>query len=160
MDFRVGEYTYRQTSKINAKQQMKIIRKISPLLATGFGELAPLLVQLKKDGIGNLAELSLTKLGQIATPVARALAELPDEDSDFIISACLSVVERRKDGEIGWFRVWSPEAGQSMFADINDDFSIMLRVALGVFQETFTGFLPAGLSSLIGASPGVSHSIQ
>lgn len=159
MEFRIGDCVYRQTSKINAKTQLKIISKISPLLASGFGELAPLLVQLKREGVASLAEMSLSHLGQIATPVARELANMPDEDRDFIIGACIATVERKRDGEIGWAKVWSADAGRAMFDDVNDDFTVMLRITLGVFQETFSSFLPTGLSGLIGANRG-SASIQ
>ena len=151
MEFHIGDCTYRQTSKINGKTQMKILAKISPLLASGFGELAPLLVSLKRDGVRNIAEVSLMQLGQIATPVARELAKMPDEDRDYIINACLSTVSRKRDGEIGWAAIWSSDANRAMFNDINNDFSLMLRIALGVFQETFGPFLPASLSNLTGA---------
>jgi hypothetical protein len=160
MEFRVGDCVYRQTSRINAFDQIEIIAKISPLLASGFGELAPLLVQMRQQGVGNLAETSLEQLGHIATPVARELAKMSAGDRRFIIGTCLATVERKRDGEIGWAKVWSADAGRSMFDDINNDFTVMLRIALGVFQETFGGFLPAGLSSLTGANPAASHSIQ
>lgn len=139
---------------------MAIISRISPLLASGFGELAPLLVDMRRNGIGNLAEISLAQLGAIATPVARELARMSDADRKFIIGVCLATVDRKRDGEHGWAKVWSSEAGISMFDDINNDFSVMLRIALGVFQETFSGFLPASLSNSNGANLAASNSIQ
>jgi hypothetical protein len=160
MEFRVNDCTYRQTARIDAFTQMAIISKISPLLASGFGELAPLLAQMRSEGVGNLATVSLDKLGQIVTPVARELAKMSDSDRKFIIGSLLSSVSRKRDGEVGWSKVWSVEADRSMHDDINNDLTVMLRIALGVFQETFAGFMPAGLSSSTGSSPAATRSIQ
>lgn len=160
MDFRVNDCTYRMTSRLNAKTQFSILQKISPLLASGFGQLAPLLIQLKQEGVANVAEMTLAQLSQIATPVARELAAMSDADRDYILGTLLSVVERKRDGEIGWAKVWSPEVGRSMFDDVNNDFTVMLRIALGVFQETFSAFLPASLSNLTGSKVAALRSIQ
>jgi len=160
MEFRIGDCAYRQTSRINAFDQMAIIAKISPLLASGFGELAPLIMKMRKDGLTSLEDMAIDKLGEIATPIATQLAKMSEPDRRFIIGACLGTVERKRDGEVGWAKIWSQEAGRAMFDDINFDFTLMLRIALGVFQETFAGFLPASLSSLIGAKPAPSRSIQ
>jgi hypothetical protein len=154
VEFRIGNCVYRQTSKINAKDQLKIIKKISPLLASGFGEILPLIAALKKTGVGNAAELTMLQIGEMSKPVARELAAMPDADSDYIIAACLNTLVRRKDGEDAWVKIWVPEAGRAAFDDINDDFTVMVRIALGVFAGTFQSFLPAGLSRLIAGNQG------
>jgi hypothetical protein len=81
-------------------------------------------------------------------------------DRKYILGTCLATVERKRDGEVGWAKIWNADAGRAMYDDINYDFLLMLRIALGVFQETFARFLPASLSALIGASPESAHSIQ
>lgn len=160
MDFRVGDYTYHQMTKIDALTQWDMIAIVSPLLATGVGKLVPILAQMRQQGITNIAEASMDQLSEVATPVARELARMSRADRHFLISTCLMTLERKKDGEAGWAKVWSVEAGRSMFDDINNDFSIMIRVALGVFQGTFQSFLPSGLLRSTATKPIDSRSLQ
>jgi hypothetical protein len=148
----IGGATYRVARKMDAFKQMSVASKIMPLLASGIGELAPLWAELKRGGIGGMASLPLDRLGQIITPVSREIAKMSDEDRRMIVSTCLDIVDRKDDGKEGWARVWSAEANRSMFEEINNDFSLMIRIVALALQETFASFLPASLSGLLGGA--------
>jgi len=151
MEFRIGEFTYK-ARRMDAFTQMSVISRLSPLLASGFGEIIPLMHKLREEGIANIADMPLDRLGAIATPVARELAKMSDDDRKFIISACLDLCDRKPDGDERWAKVWNPQAGRAMFDDINNDVSILLRIVLGVLQGTCESFLPASLSGSLGGA--------
>ena len=150
MEIRIGDSSYRIARRMNAYVQFDILSRISPLLASGFGEIVPLFMELKRLGITNIAEMDVSRLAAIATPISRELSKMTDADRRFIIGTCLACVDRKKDNEQGWARVWNDAAGVSMFDDINNDAFMVIRIALGVLQETFKGFFPASLSALTG----------
>lgn len=144
--------TYRVARKMDVFKQMAVASKISPLLAAGLGELAPLLADMKREGIANLASMPLDKLGQIITPVSRELAKMSDEDRRMIIGSCLDLVDRKEDGKEGWARVWSADANRAMYEELNSDLTVMLRVVALALQEVFATFLPGSLSALRGGA--------
>lgn len=139
--------TYKVTRKMDAFKQMAVVSKVSPLLASGVGELAPLIVELRREGMSVMSEMSLDKLGQIITPVSRELAKMTDDDRRLIIGSCLDLVDRKDDGKEGWARIWSADANRSMFEEINSDMTMMLRIVFFVVVEVFGGFFPASLSA-------------
>ena len=148
-EFRVAECIY-SVRNMDAFTQMALVSKISPLLASGFGEAIPIIVALRKSGVSNLADMPLEKLASIATPVARELSKMTDEDRNFIVGTCLDLCDRRRDGEQSFVKVWNHGAHRAMFDDINNDLSLMIRIVIGVLQVTFSSFFP---ESLFG-SPG------
>ena len=158
-DFRVGSSTYRVGRPMDAFTQLAVIARVSPLFASGFGEIIPLVISLRQQGINNIADAPLEKLSSVATPVARELAKMPDADRQFVLSSCLDLCERQEDGKQVWSKVWSSSAGRSMHQDINDDLGLMLRITLGVFQGTFSSFFPESLFNMFGqAKPKISKS--
>jgi hypothetical protein len=148
----IGGATYRVVRKMHALQQMAVAFKLSPLLASGIGELAPILIELRREGVAGLGTFSLDKLGQIITPVSRELAKMSDDDRRMLTGALLSVVDRRDDGKEGWHPIWNAEINRSPYDEINNDFSLMLRIIVLALQETFSNFLPASLFGLLGGA--------
>jgi hypothetical protein len=144
--------SYRVTRKMDAFGQLEVGTKVMPLLASGIGELAPLIIALRNEGL-NLESMPMDRLGQIITPVSRELAKMTADDRRFIIGSCLTTVDRKEDGEgKGWAPVWNVEARRAMFEDVNSDFTVMMRIVAFVLQETFAAFLPASLSGLSGGA--------
>jgi hypothetical protein len=135
---------------MDAFTQMAIFSKVSPLLASGFGEMIPIIVSLRKEGLRNLADMPLEKLSSIITPVSRELAKMTNEDRTFIVGTCLELCDRKRDSEQSFARVWNASASRAMFDDINNDLSLMLRIVIGVLQLTFSSFFPESLSDLLG----------
>jgi hypothetical protein len=152
MEIRIGDSSYTIARPMNAFVQTDVLSKISPLLASGFGELVPLFMELSRLGISNVAEIETAKLIAIATPVTRELSRMTDEDRRFVFAACLTCVDRKREGDKGWAPVWNENARMSMFQDINFDAFLMLRITMGVIQETFTSFFSASLSALSGGA--------
>ena len=138
-EFHIGEYTYRAKS-MDAFTQMSVTAKISPLIASGFAELLPFAVKLRKDGIKNIADLPLKEAAAMLGPVAREMVKMPDEDRRYVISACLSLCERNKDGAQGWEPIWNHAAVISNQSDIQSDMILMLRITIGVIHGTLSNF--------------------
>ena len=138
-EFTVGDYTYR-AKNMDAFVQWSVAAKISPLIASGFAEILPMAVVLRKKGVKNVADLDLKEIAGMAGPIARELAKMPEEDRRFIASACLSLCERQRLGHQGWEPVWNHQAGISPHGDIQSDGVILLRIIAGVIQGTLANF--------------------
>lgn len=131
MDFDIGNHSYRST-KLDAFRQFHVARKLAPVLGT----LAPALSGLAEKGGGLEAIL----------PMARAIADLPQADCDFILKSCLAVVGRQQGGA-GYSPVFNAAADRMMFEDI--EMPEMVQIAVNVIQDNlsrFTGALPSGLT--------------
>ena len=150
MRFEIDGIKY-DSRKMDAFTQMGIVARISPLLASGFGELAPIVLDLKAKG-QSFADIPMERLLEIATPVARELAKLSDEDRLYVVGACLSVCQRQNDNGQGWAPVWNREAKRAMFKDVNENLGTMMKIVLAVLQDNLAPFLPASLSALIGVA--------
>ena len=157
LEFRVEKCTYRVQRPMDAFTQFDLIAKVSPLLASGFGEFVPFFIAMRKEGIAKIGDIPMDRMAKLVGPIARELAKMPTEDRHFVLASCLSICDRKQDGPTFWAPVWNPQAGRSMFDDINNDISVMLRIALAVFQGTFSNFFPASLSGSTGeARPPIS----
>ena len=146
-EFRVGTFTYRARS-MDAFTQMSVAAKISPLVASGFAELLPFALKLAKTGVKNVADLPMKEATAMFAPVARELAKMPEEDRRFVISSCLSLCERQKDGANSWEPIWNHAAHISQQRDIQEDAVIMLRITIGVIHGTLANFSLGDLSDL------------
>lgn len=74
----------------------------------------------------------------LATPsLTKTLAEMKDEDAEYIIRKCLSVVKRHE--KSGWAKVMNG-AGNFQFQDI--DLKAMLTLTTKVIQENIGDFFP------------------
>jgi len=74
--------------------------------------------------------------------VGSALAGMNPDDTDFIINACLVLVEREVPGGAAWAPVMTPQ-GQIMFDDIRTDLAVMMQMVLPVLEANVQGFLSA-----------------
>lgn len=133
---------------LSADVQFTLLRKASPLLASGIGEFLPLYMKLKKEGLGKIEDIPLDRLVELLMPISKNLASLPEDDFRFIMRACLSQCEWFRDGV--WAHIWNAQASISMFEEINDDAMLQLRIVVSVFSWSLTPFFRAGLSALPG----------
>jgi hypothetical protein len=135
-----------RTGKLSAFRQFHLMRKLLPLFS-GMGE--------------SFAEMPgnvITGEGQFwhsLGPVAQAIADMSDQDSEWIIKTCLSVVS------VFNGRSWvalTTEQGDLMFNDI--DMQVMLQLSFQVVQENLGSFFPApqpnGLDGEVQPSASVS----
>jgi len=144
-EFEVDGVQYK-CRNMGAFDQMDILTKLSPLLASGIVELLPLLAIVKELGLASIADLPKEEIIARAPGIARELAKMSSADRHFIVESCLSLCERKVSAD-RWAPVWAVGAGRAMFDDINNDFWVMVRVAFGVLSHTpsFMRFFPAGL---------------
>ncbi|HDR9029892.1 TPA: hypothetical protein QDB14_004114 [Burkholderia vietnamiensis] len=134
-----------QIGRLPAMQQFHVSRRIAPVLSP----LIRAYLELSKS------DVPLTKnLALIATsiePLTEALSRLPDDDAEYVIGACLRIVERHQGA--GWARVWSPTQNVCMFDDI--DVGVMLELTVRVIMENLGPFI-GGLLTSLASSPAAA----
>jgi hypothetical protein len=120
-----------RTGKLNAFKQFHLMRKLLPLFS-GMGESLSQMPATVGSGEG--------QFWHSLSPIAQAVADMSDDDSEWIIKTCLAAVT------VFNGRNWVPVAtptGELMFEDI--DLSQMLQLAFGVIQENLGNFFPGAL---------------
>jgi len=134
-DFEVDGVHYRTKLRLNARQQFHIARRLAPLLAHFPLAVAPVLDNAPQD-----AEAAVQHEAAL-TPFAEALARIPDQDCDYVLDLCMSVVQRSHSGNgqgVTWADIWNPRAGRLMYDDIA--LPAMIRIAYAVLEENLSGF--------------------
>ncbi len=132
MEFSVNGVNYR-CSKLSVFDQLKVSRKLLPVLAGLTSELQSL---RESAAPGQALETLLPK-------IAQSLAGMSDDDCNAILYPCLSVVSRQH--QKGWTPVFSQ--GQMMFDDIN--LVSMLQIVSKVVGDSLGNFfqeLPADVT--------------
>ncbi|TCL04219.1 phage tail assembly chaperone [Sodalis ligni] len=134
MEFELKGKQYR-TSALGVFDQLKVSRKLLPVIADMLGEL--------KNGETSLLD-ALPK-------IAQTIAALKDEDCDAILFPCLAVA-RRKQGN-HWTPVFDPSSDTLMFDDLElmDVLHIVANVvgeSLGNFFHDLPGSVTAAPSPL------------
>ena len=145
-DFEMNGASYR-TRRFPPKMQMKILKRlarIAPALKDAGSVAAKLRSSTKPNPDGKPVEPpSFDQLADALTPVAMALADMPDDDVEFIIDNCLHVTDRK-----------APQAPK--FTPIMQTFGVLmfqpdgelipsLTIAFHVLQDNF--------ASIFGAMP-------
>lgn len=130
MEFEIKGLKYR-AAKLSVFEQLKVSRKLLPLLSGLLGEIK-VLRQLKSG------QITIEEALKVALPViANTLSDLSDDDSNAIIHPCLAVVSR----ETGKSYTAIFTSGQLMFDDI--DLMDMLQIVARVVGDSLGNFLPA-----------------
>lgn len=129
MEFEIKGVNYR-TSKLSVFDQLKVSRKLLPVLAGLLGDFQALKSATQDGDVYKALETALPK-------IAESLADMSEEDTNAIILPCLSVVARQNG------KVWTPVMSQNelMFDDI--DLMSMLQIVGRVVGDSLGNFLPA-----------------
>lgn len=135
IEFEIAGQKYR-AGKLDAFKQFHVSRKISPLLPA----LVPVFLRVTKNG-GVSKDLS--GVAELLTPFADGLAGMTDETAEYIISTCLSVIQR-KNGDV-WAPVWSLSGKCCMFDDV--DMGVMIPLIVRVIQDSLGPFIQGMLTS-------------
>ena len=117
MEFEIKGVKYR-AAKLSVFDQLKVTRKLLPVLAGMMSDFGSIRSRLPADG-------------KIDT----------EDDTDAIIHPCLAVVSRRHMD--GWVPVFTQ--GELMFDDI--DLLVMLHLVARVVADSLGNFLPTPLTS-------------
>lgn len=134
-DYRIG--------KLNVIQQFNVAKRLAPVLAGLAGT-------IQKAGpirtAGDAAKMmETTNLEDLITPITTAVSSLTDEQSDYVINTCMSVVHVRQ-GEANmqgssWASAWNKASNSPMFTYI--ELPEMLQLVVAVITENMAGFMPA-----------------
>lgn len=122
LDVEINGFNFR-VGKLNAMVQLHVARRVLPIMGA--------LVGLMQSGAAEAitAENALPAM-------AEQIAGMPDADVDYVVQACLRVVQREND-KGGWSAVMTP-SGQLMFEEI--DMMVMLQLVGAVVKENLGGF--------------------
>ena len=144
LEFQVGQDHYR-ARRMTAFQQFHVARRLAPviseLLTTG-SALAELAAAGTQEGEAP-PEVDATKL---IVPFADALSRVSDADCNYVLGACLAMVQRQQGGNGSgpavWSDVWNDRAKKIMFEDV-DVLTPMMEIVVQVLQDNLTGFFGA-----------------
>lgn len=136
MDFEIKGITYR-TSKLSVFDQLKVTRKLLPVIAGIMPDIQSIKGALPKDGEKADPEAVYKVLEKALPKIAETLADMSEEDTNAIIFPCLSVIARKN------VNVWAPVMNSDtlMFDDIN--LMDMLQMVGRVVGDSLGNFLPA-----------------
>ena len=137
LEFDVADQHYR-SGRLDAFRQLHIARKLAPLIA----KLSP-----------QAANPDANDFFSLMAPVIDGLAEMPEDDVNYITQRCLSVVQRQQGQQ--WAPVWNDTAKRLMFDDI--DAMQLLQISFQVISDQLGSFMRAPLSSLASPSPQSSE---
>lgn len=135
-EFQISGITYK-AGKLSAFSQFHVSRRIAPIIPT----LIPLYSEAATSdgGIGS----NLDKLATLLQPFADGLANLKDEDAEYILNECLGVVTREHNGK--FTPVWSKSGKVAMFDDL--DLGVMMQIVIEVIKDSLLPFIRGLLTS-------------
>lgn len=133
MEIEVGGNAY-ITRPLTARQQRNLTRRLVPLLTAG----EPIIGLMKTVGLE--LSSSVDTFMAAAGPLARAIGDMSDADSDFIFETCLNACQRKVSG--GVQRIITAN-GELVFADIQ--LAQQLQLTFYILKENLADFFSAGL---------------
>ncbi|HBM9992364.1 TPA: hypothetical protein L1L70_004658 [Escherichia coli] len=142
MEFEIKGMKYR-VAKLSVFDQLKVTRKLLPVLAGMMSDFGSIRSLLPADGKIDSAKFDALKpvFETLLPRIADVLSSLSEEDTNAIIHPCLSVVSRKHMD--GWTPVFN--SGQLMFDDI--DLLTMLQLVARVVADSLGNFLPVSPTS-------------
>ena len=140
MEFEIKGVQYR-TRKLSVFDQLKVTRKLLPVLAGIMPDFQSIKEALPVDGEKADPQAVYRVLEKALPKIAEKLADMTEEDTNAIIFPCLSVVARQNG------KAWAPVMQQSelMFDDI--DMMSMLQMVGRVVGDSLGNFLPVAPGS-------------
>ncbi|EDV0473210.1 hypothetical protein AB6P63_004573 [Salmonella enterica] len=142
MECSVKGHDYR-VAKLSVFDQLKVTRKLLPVLAGMMSDFGSIRSLLPADGKIDGAKFDALKpiFETLLPRIADELSSLTEDDTNAIIHPCLAVVSRKHMG--GWTPVFN--SGQLVFDDI--DLLTMLQLVARVVADSLGNFLPVSLTS-------------
>jgi len=128
LEFDVDGHHYR-ARKMNAFQQFHVARRLAPLISE--------MLQMG-DALRAMGE----DPKKLIVPFADALSRVSDDDCNYVLGVCLSMVQRMQGGNgagIAWADAWSERAHRVMFEDI-DNLQPMMEIVVNVLMDNLQGF--------------------
>lgn len=118
-----------QVGKLNAMQQLHVTRRLGPtLIVLGIS------MEMLKKGM----KIDMDDLVASAGPVMEFVSKMSDEDFNYVVFTCLSVVKRQSAG--AWAEVTTKGAEpRFMFADM--EMGETIRLVVEVLRDNLGNFL-------------------
>lgn len=138
--FEVGGHNYRITGNMNAIQQLHVVRRLAPLMSAFAGrDLSSLRPDADPEGSG-------ASLQGLMGPLAEGVAKMSDGDTEYVLGACMGVVERDLGGGLGWAPVWNRVGKVMQYDDIGfvEMLQIVGRVLMANVGDFGSALLPTG----------------
>ena len=135
-----------RVGNLNARAQFHVARRVGTVATAFVKALATVDVNAARANPHQFAQSI-----ELFQPALDALAHLSDEDCDYVLNSCLSVVNREQPEFATWARIVSPN-GTPMFDDI--DMSTMLALV----WEVLKGFLLPFIAAQFFGSPAAQSS--
>lgn len=153
-----------QAQRMSARTQLQVSRRVTPVL---MGVVPALLDQMrsraaqmqrqtgeetseKSETVNSLLDLDMSVVRETLLPAlqnaAEHLAGMPDEEFDYIMGECLSLVSMQREGDTGWVPIWNRSARQLQFDTL--DGSTLLLIMVEVLKTELTPFMTGLVSSL------------
>lgn len=149
--FEAGGHRYRIAGKLNAIQQLHIVRRLAPLIGAFQGvDLAA----LRPADQGAAPERAEQAMKQIMGPLAEGVAKLSDADTEYVLAACMGLVQRDLGGGSGWGPVWNAGARTMQYSDIG--FAELIQIVGRVLMANLGDFGSA-LRRTGGAQSAAAH---
>lgn len=134
----IGGHEY-SIGRLNALDQLHVSRKIAPIIPNilpiltevASGEFSKTLELLESDEGENVALDGLDPLAKALEPFMEAIAKIPEDDVDYVVHKCLSVVKR---GDAAVCR-----NNSIMFDDL--DMSHLLPLTVAVIRTNLGNFI-------------------
>lgn len=142
MDFSIDGIEYK-ASKVDAVKQFHLARRLSPFLEA----IIPLVAKVKAGALSvEDNESTFDALIEGYAPFAKMMADMPDEQADYILFGLLACVKQKQSNGLGWANVTSGNA--LMFQNIN--VVQMMKMAYHALVENLADFFPQGAATLSG----------
>jgi hypothetical protein len=142
-DFEIGEHHFR-AGRLEPRKSFHIQRRLLPLLLGSVRELVPFMTGEKKIAAEDIEDMLAMLL-----PVSKALAEMPEEDVNYVLDGCLETVTYKIGGDRGWVKIWS--GGASMYDWL--DSGMMVQMVQEVVSLNLTSFFQR-LAAAVASSDG------
>ena len=130
----IGEHVF-VIGRLDPRRAFHVVRRLAPLVGS-LKDFIPYVIGDREFDANDLETITL-----LAEPVAKALAEIPEDDANYIIDTCLSVV-RLKLPEQGNVETPIMAGPHMMYEWIT--MPMMIRLVSNCVIENLQGFLPAG----------------
>lgn len=128
MEFELNGQAYR-ADKLSAMKQFHIVRRLAPVLAG----LAPMADRARLSALAEAAP------AEFLPQLAKTLAQMTDEDAEFVIYGLLGAVKKKESGGLGWSGV--VVNGQLMYQNLS--MAEMMQLAVKAGQYNLSDFLAA-----------------
>jgi hypothetical protein len=148
-EFEVGGHTYR-VDKMNAREQLHLLRGLGPLLT-------PMVQMAAAD-----KDETSPQARQLAfmIPFFEAFAKMEESEVNTIVNKCFSVTRRREgaNGSTTWGPpMWNVGSGREQYNDY--DLGALMTICWNVIQENLGSFFDTGSGQPISATalrPGLA----